>query len=418
MYHVRSQRSMIWIGTTLVSSLAILLSTNGGCGQWQAGAPTTGQGYSRPGGAAVTQEYGGMLAGNTPRASSSAVAGDSTRPVTASPVSYEETSLFGDLPGLQAVRYQSRSALSLEQHTFATEGRDFDPTISPDGELLAFASTRHSLNSQIYVKHTRGSTVTQLTADQSHNLHPAFSPDGTRIAFTSNRSGNYDIYITSLDGKQLMRVTETDDHEIHPSWSPDGEYLVYARMTRSGQRELWVTSTTAPTSRKFIAYGTLPVWSPTDNVIAFQRARERGGYLFSVWTIRWDGNEPSLPMEVADAAGMAVVAPSWSPDGRFLTYTTLPRPRGTGNMSAANIEDAQIWMVANDGTSRMRVTSKDIAGYHPAWGADGRIYFCSSRTGVENIWSILPVLPATPDAVSDNPVRLGENTDNTQIVDQ
>ena len=53
---------------------------------------------------------------------------------------------------------------------------------------------------------------------------PAYSPDGEQIAFWSSREGG-GVFVMGPTGEAVRRVTR---HGFNPSWSPDGQQLVYA----------------------------------------------------------------------------------------------------------------------------------------------------------------------------------------------
>ena len=57
----------------------------------------------------------------------------------------------------------------------------FDPSISPDGRMLAFLRGAEP-SVQLYVRLLPGGEPVQLTHDESLKVYPAFSPDGSRIA--------------------------------------------------------------------------------------------------------------------------------------------------------------------------------------------------------------------------------------------
>jgi len=74
---------------------------------------------------------------------------------------------------------------------------DTDPNWSPDGSMIAFASTRDN-NHNIYVMNADGSGQTRLTRNAAPDFSPAWSPDGTRIVFQSNREGGLVATLTFI----------------------------------------------------------------------------------------------------------------------------------------------------------------------------------------------------------------------------
>lgn len=281
---------------------------------------------------------------------------------------------------------------NLTQATFAREGADFDPDVSTDGTLLVYASTQHRSTADIYVKSVDGQAVTQLTNDPSQDVMPSISPDGQRVAFSSNRAGSWDIFVVGIAGGQAVQITSESTHELHPSWSPDGRQLVFCRLNpRSRQWELWVVDAANPTAARFIGHGLMPEWSPTGDLIAYQKPRERGERLYSIWTVAYDGGEARTPTEVASDPEIAYVSPSWSPDGTRIAFAAVANPSGpiVGGLGFKPAS-AQIWMVNTDGSGRTPLTEGPFVAVIPRWSPDGRIYFVSNRAGSDNIWSLSP----------------------------
>ena len=77
--------------------------------------------------------------------------------------------------------------------------------------------------------------VTQVTYDSGLTFQPAISPDGTLIAFASDRSGdgNLDIWVKHMGGGEPIRLTRNAADDSQPSFSPDGSRLVF-RSERDG----------------------------------------------------------------------------------------------------------------------------------------------------------------------------------------
>ncbi len=318
--------------------------------------------------------------------------------------------LYGHLPQVASRRSSPLdSPDNLRQITFATEGADFDPDIDPTGTLLVYASTQHRATADLYLKRIDGSALQQLTNDPSNDVMPAFSPDGKRVAFASDRAGNWDIYIMDIAGGQAVQLTNDLTHDLSPSFSPDGRQMVYCTHgSQSGQWELVVINVENPATKRFIGYGLFPEWSPRDDRIVFQRARERGTRWFSVWTVEMVNGEGVRPTEIAASSNAAAISPTWSPDAKHVAFSTVIDPDSEQQIRPVQ---ADIWVLNADGSGRANLSNSQFTNLHPAWSKDGSIFFVSNRAknGVENIWAIRPdraLRVFEPVTVPDQPTAM------------
>lgn len=272
--------------------------------------------------------------------------------------------------------------------TDGTLGADFDVDVSPDGLMLAFASTRFSEQPRIFLRDTRGGGVIQKTSGTGRDIQPKFSPDGKRIAFASDRYGNFDVLIISAQGTgPVLQLTSSQADEIHPTWSPDGRRLAYCAREPGGDWTIWVIELEGQ-RRTRLGPGLYPEWSPDGQWLAFQRASQRGPGWYGIWVVEASGG---APREVVTEERRAAVQPSWAPNSRRLAYATAghPEARPFDPPRAENL-----WIVDLDLGTRYQLTSESSEDYAPAWGLDGRIYFTSLRGGTARIWSARPVDPA------------------------
>jgi TolB protein len=76
-----------------------------------------------------------------------------------------------------------------------------------------------------------------ITGDASDGA-PAWSPDGQLVAFQSSREGSWDIYVANADGSEVRRLTQGDTIETMPEWSHDGRYVAF-RSNADGEWGIW-----------------------------------------------------------------------------------------------------------------------------------------------------------------------------------
>jgi len=77
-------------------------------------------------------------------------------------------------------------------------------------------------------------SVTNVDTDTA----PTLSPNGQKIAFMSRRDDNWDIYVVNADGSELERLTENLAQDGLPTWSPDGQAIAFV-SNRGGSWAVW-----------------------------------------------------------------------------------------------------------------------------------------------------------------------------------
>lgn len=114
---------------------------------------------------------------------------------------------------------------------------DIDPTWSPDGSMIAFASNRSGTR-QLYVANANGKKANQVTDLNNMGGRSSWSPDGTKLAFYRGPTGDRDIYTINIDGSGLQKLTNGGDN-LGPSWSPDGKWIAFTSY-RDGNNEIYI----------------------------------------------------------------------------------------------------------------------------------------------------------------------------------
>jgi serine/threonine-protein kinase len=200
------------------------------------------------------------------------------------------------------------------------EGEQTQPSVAADGKSIAYVirSARDD-ETQIAVQRVGGHNPI-VVARGSVNA-PAFSPDGQRIAYAGT-TGAGSIFVVGATGESSRRVT---DFGFNPSWSPDGTKIVFSSVDidqpfsrAPSTASLWVVEAAAGAPKKIFAGDALqPAWSrPLGKRIAFWASSGNGQR--DIYTIPAQGGDP-VPVTNDEPTDWA---PAWSPDGRFLYFSS------------------------------------------------------------------------------------------------
>jgi Tol biopolymer transport system component len=173
---------------------------------------------------------------------------------------------------------------------------DYSPAWSPDGALIAFASTRDKgAGLDIWVMRPDGSGARRVTQAPGIQEYPSWSPDGRQLAFhcTLGRVlpsgvGDFEICVVNLDGTGFQQLTDAPGVSQLPAWSPDG-----LRLAFESDREGW------PSLPEYLPPGYEP-----------ERYGDEEIFVMGV-----DGSEPvNVSREPHEDDSM----PAWSPDGDLI----------------------------------------------------------------------------------------------------
>ncbi|MBK5294793.1 MAG: serine/threonine-protein kinase, partial [Acidobacteriia bacterium] len=112
------------------------------------------------------------------------------------------------------------------------------PQFSPDGKRLAMSLIEGG-NEDIWIYDWQRDTMTRLTFDTASDHSPVWSPDGRYIAYRSEDG----VYIIRGDGAgKPQRLTESKTTQQYPySFTPDGKRLAFNDATL-GTTDLWIIS--------------------------------------------------------------------------------------------------------------------------------------------------------------------------------
>ena len=186
-------------------------------------------------------------------------------------------------------------------------------------------------------------TVTQLTFTEQSNTR-AHSSAG-KLVFTSYRDGDAEIYIGDAMLSAVRRVTTSVGLDDEAALDPSGSTIAY------------VSANT----------GTL---------------RIRIADTLGAWSELVTGAAPSVPER----------APSWSPDGQRIAFTS--------NRDGSS----QIYIVPATGGAAVRVTHESVGAFNPTWTSDGSAIVYVASAGGAKLRRVNLATGATTDVPNGNGV--------------
>jgi serine/threonine-protein kinase len=197
---------------------------------------------------------------------------------------------------------------------------------APDGRHLAV----EILDGQndIWVYDLTRDVMTPLTSDPASDTSPVWTPDGRRIVFASTRANPAapNLYWLRVDGSgEAQRLTESKKRQRPVSWSPDGKFLAFEEFDMQGRSDLMILPMTgdeqsgwkAGTPRAFIAplaSATEPSFSPDGRWLAYS-SNETGRD--EVYVRPFPG--PGAKTQISTTGGQF---PTWSRTRHELLFST------------------------------------------------------------------------------------------------
>ena len=224
------------------------------------------------------------------------------------------------------------------------------PKLSPDGRSVAYNQFGEDGIARLFLKDLVTGKITTLSSRKGLNLAAAWDPSGKTLALTMSPDSQQDIYRIDLAGKVVDRLTSQWSIDVSPCFSPDGQKFAFV-SNRSGSPQIYIKNLLTGEENRLTfegVYNTSPVWSSRGKIAFVSMVQN----IFNIYTI--DPNGSNL-RKLTDGQ-KDNVDPSWSPDGRYIVFSS--------NRSGSY----QLYISPENGQSQTRITNLKGNQIAPSWG--------------------------------------------------
>jgi serine/threonine-protein kinase len=204
--------------------------------------------------------------------------------------------------------------------------------------------------------------VEQPVNAPAHNyVLPRISPDGQRVT-AGIEEGDDQVWTYDFGRDTLTRVTFQGKGNLDPIWTPDGKRIVFKG---TGNRLFWQPADGSGTMEELtnspLGSNNVPgSWSPDGQNMAF--TYDGGGGPRQIWILPLKDRKP---FRLAVNSSSYETSPRFSPDGRWMAYTSTETGRSEVYVRPYPGPGGK-WQISTDG------------GSEPVWNPKGRELFFRS----------------------------------------
>jgi Tol biopolymer transport system component len=244
---------------------------------------------------------------------------------------------------------------------------------SHDGSRIAFIAERTAgadIFEDLWVMNADGSGQLKLA---SNAVDPTWSPDGLRIVFASTTAGDQQLHEINADGSGDTPLTVEPMRAAQPAWSPDGTKIAFVSVLEKDIQLINPDGTGLVNLTQGSALDDSPVWSPDGSRVAFNTGPADQPLESDVAVINREGGDPS---NLTHRPGFDF-NPDWSPDGSKIVFT-----RSDGG-------DSEIYTMNEDGSAQTDISQRPNAlDTSPDWGGQPPILAAGrfSRAFSARLW--------------------------------
>ncbi|SOD12335.1 basic secretory protein-like protein [Pedobacter xixiisoli] len=226
------------------------------------------------------------------------------------------------------------------------------------------------------------------------NVAPAISPDGKYLAFLSEKDlFGIDLFLADAKTGKIIRKLSSQISSSHiddfnflesaGAWSPDSKKFAFSIFSKGRNKMLVIDIANGKTllntgMDKVEQFGNL-TWSPNGKDIAFSGMVEGQSDIFSY-------NFDTKQVTQITNDEYSDYAPSYSPDGKKIVFSSDRAAIQSGNLAAVNPINLTIFDIDTKALSNVPVFAGANNLNAQFSGDSKRIFFLSNRDGFRNLY--------------------------------
>jgi serine/threonine-protein kinase len=192
------------------------------------------------------------------------------------------------------------------------------------------------------------------------------SPDGKRLAFSQAAASGFDIWVKDLERDAVSRLSFLPGNNQAPVWTPDGKYIVFRSGEHPAKGLYWVRSDGSGDPQRLTdgSADEMPYsFSPDGKRLALYLVGKSGSRDIATATVEGNPDHPKLGTpELLVATKAAEAAPDFSPDGRWIAYTSTESGMSEVYVRAFGQTGGK-WQISTSG------------GMFPRWSTGGELFY-------------------------------------------
>jgi Tol biopolymer transport system component len=215
--------------------------------------------------------------------------------------------------------------------------------------------------------------VKKLDISETDLWDSVLSPDGTRLGFIAyDEKRTQQIFIINTDGTGKKKLTDDTNKKWGLAWGKDKlayvsygtggiEKIFVINPDGTGNMQLILDNTRQGNFEKYMVQWGAPSWSPDGSLLAYTSQDEKQNQ--NIYIVNADGTGKRLVLNDT----FKQWSPSFRYDSKSIVYVSYPETKFKEELFTVDIS----------GNTRKQLTFDEIKKNYPAWGPDDTIVFVS-----------------------------------------